>query len=35
MEEDRPTQYDINRVAELVKSGEVLAVAEKAAGALD
>ena len=34
MEEDRPTQYDINRVAELVKSGEVLEVAEKAAGEL-
>lgn len=35
MEEDRPTQYDINRVAELVKSGEVLAAAEKVAGELD
>jgi histidine ammonia-lyase len=34
MEEDRPTQYDINRVAELVKSGEVLAAAEKVVGAL-
>jgi len=35
MEEDRPTQYDINRVAELVKSGEVLAAAEKVAGELE
>ncbi len=35
MEKDRPTQYDINRVAELVKSGEVLAAAEKVAGELE
>jgi histidine ammonia-lyase len=35
MEEDRPTQYDINRTMELVKSGEVLAVAEKAVGELE
>jgi histidine ammonia-lyase len=34
MEKDRPMQYDINKTMDLVKSGEVLAVAEKAAGAL-
>jgi len=34
MKEDRPTQYDINRMAELVKSGEVLATAEKVVGEL-
>ncbi len=35
MEEDRPTQYDINRTMELVKSGEVLAAAEKVVGELE
>jgi histidine ammonia-lyase len=34
MAEDRPTQYDINRAAEVVKSGEVLAAAEKVVGQL-
>jgi histidine ammonia-lyase len=34
MEEDRPTQYDINRTEELVRSGEVLAAAEEAVGEL-
>jgi histidine ammonia-lyase len=35
MEEDRPTQYDINRTMELVKSGKVLAAAEKVVGELE
>jgi len=35
MEEDRPTQYDINWTAELCRSGRVLEVAEKVVGELE
>ncbi|UCE26390.1 MAG: aromatic amino acid lyase [Candidatus Coatesbacteria bacterium] len=35
MEEDRPTQYDVNWTAELVRSGRVLEVAEKVVGELE
>jgi histidine ammonia-lyase len=35
MEEDRPTQYDINWTADLVRSGKVLEVAEKVVGDLE
>jgi histidine ammonia-lyase len=34
MKEDRPMQYEINAIAELCRSGAVLAAAEKAAGQL-
>jgi len=34
MAEDRPTQYDLNRVRDLVASGEVLAAAEQVVGEL-
>jgi len=35
MKEDRPTQYEINAIAALVKSGKVLEVAEGIVGKLD
>ncbi|MEO0004922.1 MAG: histidine ammonia-lyase [candidate division WOR-3 bacterium] len=34
LEEDRPLQYDINRLTELVRSGELLAVVEQVVGPL-
>ncbi len=35
LEEDRPLQYDINRLTELVRSGELLSAVESAIGPLD
>ncbi len=35
LKEDRPTQYDINRTAALVKAGDVLRAAENAIGELE
>lgn len=35
LEEDRPLQYDINRLTELVRSGELLKAVESAVGPLD
>ncbi len=34
LEDDRPLQYDINRLTELVRAGELLAVVEQTVGAL-